>query len=235
MYVYCLQAARARVQTSYKHSNNIGDMRAMRFLINIIVFHALSARGDDKKPFNLRIYTPSNDDFYVKTLAEDWTIDSHDRAYFSSWENSERAIPYHPKARYSVAGQITWTKPFSDLSDVRKRAFWVGKGDPNVPARDLLKVSLIMLELQRFDSGSAPCRREHGKAKIYGSFLAPSGPILGKATMILCSRDGSSVLEKEVIGMIGILSGPMILDQVLEKGIWKVTMMTYPRIGLVDQ
>jgi hypothetical protein len=194
-------------------------MRAIRFLINIIVFHTLSARGDDKRPFNLRIYTPSDDDFYVKTLAEDWTIDSHDRADFYSLKDWERGIPDHPKAKYSVAGQITWTKPFSDLSDVRKRAFWVGRGDPNVPARDLLKVGHIMLELQRFDSGSAPCRREHGKAKIYGSFLAASGPILGKATMILCRRVGSSVLETEVTGMICILSGPMILDRVLEKDI----------------
>jgi hypothetical protein len=191
----------------------------MRYLINLIVLHTLSARGDDKKPFNLRIYTPSNDNFYVKTLAEDWTIDSHDRAYFSSWEDSVRGLKYHPEAKYSLTGQITWTKPFSDLSDVRKRAFWVGEGDPNVPARGLLKVSYIVLELQRFDSGSAPCRREHGKAKIYGSFLAASGPILGKATMILCRRVGSIVWETEVIGMVGILSGPMILGQVLEESI----------------
>lgn len=122
-------------------TTSLGNMRAKQYLSATLIVHALSAFAADDKPFSLRIYTPVDDDFYIKTLAEDWTIDSHDKGYFSFLNVAERGIPYHPEAKYAVGGQINWTEPLSEITPVRKRAFWVGKGDPNVETRGLLKVS----------------------------------------------------------------------------------------------
>jgi hypothetical protein len=130
-------AATERFQPTTK---SLGNMRAKQYLSASLIVHTLSAFAADEKPFSLRIYTPVDDDFYIKTLAEDWTIDSHDKGYFNFLDVAERGIPYHPEAKYAVGGQINWTEPLSDITPVRKRAFWVGKGDPNVETRGLLKV-----------------------------------------------------------------------------------------------
>jgi len=122
-------------------TTSLGNMRAKQYLSATLIVHALSAFAADDKPFSLRIYTPVGDEFYIKTLAEDWTIDSHDKGYFSFLNVAERGIPHHPEAKYAVGGQINWTEPLSEITPVRKRAFWVGKGDPNVETRGLLKVS----------------------------------------------------------------------------------------------
>jgi hypothetical protein len=123
-------------------------MRLKHYILSSAVLHALTAYAADEKPFSMRIYTPVDDDFYIKTLAEDWTIDYNDKAYFSSWDEAERGIPYHEDVKYAITGQINWTTPMN-ITPVRKRAFWVGKGNPNVQSRGLLKVSKISLAAGR--------------------------------------------------------------------------------------
>ena len=115
-------------------------MLVKRCLVIPAFFFAKSVSAVE--PFSLRIYTPVDSDFFIKTLNEGWTIDSYDKAQFSGLEDAEKGIPNHKKAMYSVSGQIDWTEELSDQTPVRKRAFWVEKGDPDVyPARELLEVS----------------------------------------------------------------------------------------------
>jgi hypothetical protein len=121
-------------------TKSLGNMRAKQYLSASLIVHTLRALAADEKPFSLGIYTPVDDDFYIKTLAEDWRIDSHDKGYFSFLDVAERGNPYHPEAKYAVGGQLNWTEPLSEITPVRKRAFWVGKGDPNVETRGLIKV-----------------------------------------------------------------------------------------------
>jgi hypothetical protein len=115
-------------------------MRTNLYLYATILVHALSAFAALGDPFSLRIYTPVDSDYYIKTLREDWTIANYDKAHFADLKDAEKGIPNHKKAKYSVAGVIDWTKLLSEATPVQKRAFWVGRGDPNAAPRDLLKV-----------------------------------------------------------------------------------------------
>jgi len=108
------------------------------------------------KPFSLRIYTPDGDDYFIKTLNEKWKIDSHDQAHFKDLlKHAKKGIPNHKETKYSVSGQIDWTEELSEQTPVQRRAFWVGRGDPNVVReRDLLKVSDLNSWMTHVDAAS---------------------------------------------------------------------------------
>lgn len=126
-------------------------MLSKLYLYATVVLHALSVSAALGDPFSLRIYTPVDSDYYIKTLREDWTIDSYDKAHFADLKDAEKGIPNHKKAKYSVSGVIDWTLVLSESTPVRKRAFWVGRGDPDAETRDLLKVGGKSFEWNQAD------------------------------------------------------------------------------------
>jgi hypothetical protein len=166
-------------------------MQTELLLYVTILVHALSAFAALGDPFRLRNYTPVDTDYYIKTLREDWTIDNYDKTHFADLENAEQGIPNHKKAKYSVAGVIDWTEVFKESTPVRKRAFWVGRGDPNVEPRDLLKVGgdLTVGEIKLMGD-SALSRLEGGRMKTCGSTLGLNGLLRILVVVILCKWAG---------------------------------------------
>jgi hypothetical protein len=129
---------------------------AIIYLAILSMTQTLSVRAENE-PFALRIYTPKDDNLFIKTLAEDWSIDDRTQEYFAAQEDLqsdyvEDAPPpnfnQYKDGLYSVKGMIYWSAPIPGTSIPAIRSFWVGTKDLENRNRDLLKVCLSSLGLK---------------------------------------------------------------------------------------